>query len=290
MVFNWRQYLENYPDLKKAKIETKEQAIIHFNRYGQYEGRSDSIPKIPLPLCKESLNLFDIVIPLGPNDYRNIFSHILYTKSNVKNFRNIYIITCLDIVIEGCTIIPESSFPFGLSDINIRSDRNNWYFQQLLKMYSYLIPGILEHYLVIDADTYFLRPVDFFENGIPLYNTSTEYNFDYFTHLKLLNENLDRKMNVSGICHHMMFNCAIIQELMDFISPNQEFWKYWLSKINPKHWSGASEYELYFNYLLIYHPDLIKIRPLKWDNRSYLTKNDLDLDYISIHWYIISQS
>ncbi len=282
MNFNWRQYLENYPDLGKAGIKTKEQAIIHFRRHGESEGRTDTLPKLKV-IPKESKKLFDIVIPLGPNDYRNIFSMVSYCKNNINDYNQIYIVTCLDIKIENCITIPESFFPFKLNEIHIRQDRNNWYFQQLLKMYSYIIPGILENFLVIDADTYFLKPTDFFENGIPLYNTSDEHNLPYFEHLNLLHESLYRKENVSGICHHMMFNCGILKELMDFLSPEIEFWKYWLSKINPDHFSGASEYELYFNYLLIYHPKLIKIRPLKWNNVTHLTNEDYD--YISIHWY-----
>jgi hypothetical protein len=291
--FNWKQYLENYPDLVKAGIKTREQALIHFRRHGESEHRSSFIPQVTFEKV-ESKDLFDIVIPLGPNDYQNIFSHISHCRKNIKDFRNIYIITAIDINIEGCIIIPESSFPFQLSDINIRKDRNNWYFQQLLKMYAYLIPDILENYLVIDADTFFLRPVEFFEKNenflVPLYNTSDEYNIDYFSHLSLLHESLVRKIDKSGICHHMMFNTKILQEIREFLCPEtpDDFWKFWLSKINPDHWSGGSEYELYFNYLLIYHFHSIKIRPLKWDNATCVTKDHYsNFDYISVHWYMI---
>jgi hypothetical protein len=82
MLFNWKQYLQNYPDLIKAGIRTREQALIHFRRHGEHEGRSDTIPKLTVSI-KNSQNLFDIVIPLGPNDYRNIFSHITHCKNNI---------------------------------------------------------------------------------------------------------------------------------------------------------------------------------------------------------------
>jgi hypothetical protein len=48
--------------------------------------------------------------------------------------------------------------------------------------------------------------------------------------------------------------------------------------------SGASEYELYFNYMLKYHADKIQIRKLKWKNAVSLNA-DTEQDYISIHWY-----
>ena len=38
--------------------------------------------------------LFDIIIPLGPNELPNIHKHLLYTRQNVIGFRNIYIICC----------------------------------------------------------------------------------------------------------------------------------------------------------------------------------------------------
>ena len=40
--FNWKQYLQNYPDLKEAGIDTPQKAFSHYNRYGINENRSDS--------------------------------------------------------------------------------------------------------------------------------------------------------------------------------------------------------------------------------------------------------
>ena len=51
--------------------------------------------------------------------------------------------------------------------------------------------------------------------------------------------------------------------------------------------SGASEYELYFNYVVKNHKDAILLRPLKWKNTNILdTQNNDNYDYISYHWYI----
>lgn len=49
--------------------------------------------------------------------------------------------------------------------------------------------------------------------------------------------------------------------------------------------SGASEYELYFNYMLKYHPDKIIVRSLSWKNISHkaiTSTNVSGLDYVSI--------
>ena len=54
-----------------------------------------------------------------------------------------------------------------------------------------------------------------------------------------------------------------------------------ITKINH---SGASEYEIYFNYMLKNHNDKIIIRKLNWKNCSNLDINS-KYDYISYHWH-----
>ncbi len=49
--------------------------------------------------------------------------------------------------------------------------------------------------------------------------------------------------------------------------------------------AGASEYEIYFNYMLKYNQDKIQIRKLNWKNTNKL-ETDSDLDYISYHYYM----
>ena len=58
-----------------------------------------------------------------------------------------------------------------------------------------------------------------------------------------------------------------------------------LKLVTEKTASGASEYEIYFNYMLKYHPNKIKIRKLNYRNTNKLETNS-NLDYISYHWYL----
>ena len=237
--------------------------------------------------------LFDIIIPVGPNDINKINNIIQYTKKNIIGYRNIYIISKNNINISDCIFINENIFPFTINVISIffgKNKRNGWYFQQLIKLYAgFIIENILNNYLVIDADTYFLKPTIFFKNKLPLYNIGTEYHLPYFDHMNKLYPQLCKTTNYSGICHHMMFQKHILVELFSLVESyhNRSFWESFLLCISPEYilGSGASEYEIYFNYLNIYHQNKFLIRELKWTNDSQIIE-DNNYDYVSCHWYL----
>ena len=89
--------------------------------------------------------------------------------------------------IDGCVTINENIFPFNIETISQhygKLNRNVWYLEQLLKLYAgKVILNILHKYLVIDSDTFFLKPITFIENDKCLYNYGTEYHKPYFHHI-----------------------------------------------------------------------------------------------------------
>jgi uncharacterized short protein YbdD (DUF466 family) len=240
---------------------------------------------------------FDIVIPLGPNELERISQQIDYTKKNVIGYRNIYIVTCnLDVKFDDCIMIDENIFPFKsyiasyFAEYNGKSNRNGWYFQQLIKLYAgTIIKGILDNYLVIDSDVFFLKPIKFIEDEKFILSTGNEYHVPYFTHMKILHDSFVKVYDKSGICHHMLYNKNYINEIFNLVEEkhNKSFWQVFISSViehknhsafHPE--SGASEYELYFNYMIKNHPDKIIIRHLNWSNVSrYMFKNCLNNDY-----------
>ncbi len=239
------------------------------------------------------LNPFDIVIPVGPNDIKNINTMINHTKKNIIGYRNIYLISYdSSIIIDGCITIDENIFPFNKQLVTSyiqHSSRSGWYLQQLLKLYaSFVIHDMLDNYLVIDSDTFFIKPTLFFKDNKPLYNVGTEYHVPYFDHMNKLHSSLFRKLNLSGICHHMMFQKQKVIHLFKLVEDyhNESFYISFLKCINQKDriHSGASEYEIYINYLHIYHQNEFLIRKLKWKNTSIHNDNQ-DYDYVSDHWY-----
>lgn len=236
---------------------------------------------------------FDIVIPVGPNDKSVIEQQIKYTQKNIIGYRNIYLI-CYDssIIINGCITIDENIFPFNIETVaryHGKLERNGWYLQQLLKLYAgKIVPDILDKYLVIDSDTFFLKPTTFVKNNRCLYNYGTEYHKPYFHHMKKMDRNLTRiYRNKSGICHHMIFEKKYIDELISKIEKNHNelFYHVFLKTVTDKSGSGASEYEIYFNYMLKYNHDKIQIRKLSWKNANKLETNS-NYDYISYHWHM----
>jgi hypothetical protein len=235
---------------------------------------------------------YDIVIPVGPNDIEQLKKQIVYTKKNIVGYRNIYIISYdPSITIDGCIIIPETIFPFSINTVEKyhgKLSRNGWYLQQLLKLYAgIIIEGIMDKYLVIDSDTYFLKPTTFIEDNICLYNYGSEYHEPYFIHMKKLHPSLEKYYNISGICHHMIFEVEYIKQLFNLIEQQHDdlFYNIFLENVTDYSLSGASEYEIYFNFMLLYNKDKIKIRRLIWENVSNLNDTE-NYDYVSCHWYI----
>ena len=184
--------------------------------------------------------LFDIVIPVGSNDINQLKNQLEFTKKNIVGYRNIYIVSPFkDLLVDGCISIYEQIFPFTIEDVHSilgRSSRNGWYLQQLLKLYAgIVIPDILETYLVIDSDTYFLKPTEFLTiDGKCKYAPGTEYHMPYFDHMKRLHPTLKRSNpKISGIVHHMMFKTDYIKKLFSQVETlhNDVFWKIFLKNV-----------------------------------------------------------
>jgi len=242
-------------------------------------------------------NQFDIIILVGKNDTDNIKENIENNKKNIIGYRNIYIISPLNINIEDCILINDDIFPFKINDISNlinNKSRANWYLQQLIKFYAvFVIPDILDRILTIDSDTYFMKPTTFIdETDKILLNYSVEFHIPYFNHMERLHPSLIKyNSKQSGITHHCLLDKKILEELFKLIEDyhNKKYWIAFLDCIDKDEnlISGASEFEIYFNYSQIYHNDKIKIRYLNFndifDNKKEFSN---EYDYFSKHkWF-----
>ncbi len=240
---------------------------------------------------------FDIVILVGPNDYQIFKKSIEYTKKNIIGYRNIYIVSPVDQKVDGTIFVDEKMFCISMNTVRRfhgENSRNGWYFQQLMKLYAgKCIPNLLTNYLVIDADTCFLKPTRFFdEDNKPYFTVGYEYNNEYFVHMNVLHPSFKRRHTHSGISHHCMFNQIYIKEIMYLVHlhHNKPFYQVFLESVSKSYitGAGASEYEIYFHYLVQYYLDKISIRELKWDNMNTIPDEDTEHDYISCHHWLSS--
>jgi hypothetical protein len=283
----------NWARIISVKIDCPIVKIVEDTLCVPYNTQIPSFPSMPENTYTSSYGLMDIVIPVGPNDIDIINTQVIYTKANIMYYRNIYLIHAnTDLKINGCTTVSENMFPFNMNTIEQlygKTQRNGWYLQQLLKFYAgFIIPGILDRYLVLDSDTFFLKPTEFVKNGKCLYAYGKEFHTPYFDHMKRLHPSFKRvDTNKSGVCHHMMFDRSIIKEIMNLVESYHKckFYEIFLKSVTDILHSGASEYELYFNYVLENYPDGITLRTLEWENVDKLTKKTKN-DFESLHWYI----
>jgi len=241
--------------------------------------------------------IFDIVICVGPKDNEIINSVFSFTKKNILGYRNIYLV-CQNpsIKIDGAITIDEKIFPFSIEDVSNshgKLSRNGWYLQQLLKFYAgFVIPDILQRYLIIDCDTHFLKPTKFLtDDNKCIFTTGTEYHIPYFEHMNRLHPSFKKIHPLSGISHHTFFDSEVVNLLIKMVEEHhalnkKPFWKIYLDEVKSEYYetSGAAENELYFTYVYLYHREKMEIRKLNWVNsdRLYLNTN---YDFMSVHWY-----
>ncbi len=250
--------------------------------------------------------VIDVVIPAHKKDLDTLIHCIDGIRKNVAAVRRIIVIS-KEKYTDKAEWFDESLFPFSYQEIaSIVGGDVGWHLQQLLKLYSPLVvPNISENVLVVDADTVFLRKVEFFSDaGLPLYNLSKDLNLESsdfhqitFKHIVKILPEIGEKLpqefkNISGICHHMLFQKHVIEELFAKVESQDgtgdPFYKVFLK--NRQRSFGVAEYNLYFYFLVSLHPQDYKIRILRYKNTA-----DFNLwkyrwrskyDYCSFHSYM----
>ena len=250
----------------------------------------------------------DVVIPCVAKDLEVLEQCIQGAKNNFEGIRRIIVVSP-ERYTNSAEWYDEAEFPFSIRDIAEElvsnkkealvflknGERAGWYFQQLLKLYAPLvIPGISSNVVVLDADTIFLKPVKFLNNkNGGLYGIGREYHLPYFKHMNRLIPGLSKVYpQYSGVCHHMLLQRDVIQQLFHTIETiyQKEAWKAFCNLVDPATlpFSGMSEYEIYFNFIFT-TSDQMSIRPLRFQNISRLSEvkkyKRQGYDFVSCHSY-----
>ena len=86
--FNWKQYLLNYPDIVKSGITNQNSALIHWNRYGKNEFRTDKALKKDVSMSNKKLLEIQSKIKLVHGDFNmeipEMLMSINYLSGNEK--------------------------------------------------------------------------------------------------------------------------------------------------------------------------------------------------------------
>lgn len=143
-----------------------------------------------------------------------------------------------------------------------------WYFQQFLKFSFAFNKTDDDHFLIWDADTAPLRPLEFFDGqGRMLFTKATEHHLPYFETYK----NLFRQephYEFSFISQHAIVRKSLLREMLQAIEKNTPGNENWAWKIM-RNLGGSgtnrfSEYETWGYYVKNFHPQTAIFRDLPW--------------------------
>lgn len=250
--------------------------------------------------------VIDVVIPAHEKDLDTLNHCIEGIRKNIADVRRIIVVSKAKYT-DKAEWFDEALFPFSIKEIKKYVDCGiGWHFQQLLKLYSVLvIPEISENVVVVDSDTVFLKKVKFFsEEGLPLYNLSKDKGLEHSEFHRASYKNIVKILpqigeklpehfkNISGICHHMLFQKHFIEELFGMVEQidgsGDPFYKIFLKNSGPGY--AVAEYNLYFYFLASLHPDQYKIRILRYKNTADFSlwkyRFRRKYDYCSFHSYM----
>jgi hypothetical protein len=149
----------------------------------------------------------------------------------------------------GVTFIFEDEIlPIPASELNCRG----WLLQQFIKLNTAFHVSTKD-YLVLDADTVFLKPQTFFCSGKTVLRYADQYELLYNRSLQMTLGHA-RRFPVSFVTHHMVLNVGRVKKLIGHIERQnkQPWYEYILGNIDEQHNHkiSFSEYELYGNYIV----------------------------------------
>ncbi len=226
-------------------------------------------------------NEFNLIMPVSIKDVNTALKNITYIKKYI-NPKRIVVISNSSVLLSNKQVFTNENVEFldenriipGLTYNHVKEllskyhaeERTGWYFQQFLKMaYSYISP--YEFYVSWDADTIPLKQVNFFDSyNKPVFSLKDEYNKAYFETIYSI-FGIEKKIEKSFICEHMIFNKEIMREIISKISECNPL-NYWFDNIianiskDALKASGFSEFETYGTYVLEYHRDFYSFKDI----------------------------
>jgi hypothetical protein len=201
----------------------------------------------------------EVIIPIVEKDLEMLPHTIQGVRAMVMHpVKTIYIVAPESTLIRqkaeelGLVYVEENSL---LPPIKHQQKLTGWLKQQYLKLNGDAIVKT-EHFLVLDADTVFLRPQIFIEGGKVTLNTHRDYTLErkHFVKQALGYQSLH---NLCFTVHHMVLEKSKLAALRKALEARHN--KPWYDALNELEGynvgRGFSEYELYANFMLQEYPD-----------------------------------
>ena len=221
--------------------------------------------------------------------------HVVTARPNFQEFA--------EVLGAEVALVDEDEFIPGLTLAGLRTlfepgcaHGANWYFQQFLKFgFAFQETGD-DHYLIWDADTVPLRPLEFFDaQGRMLFTTATEHHPPYFQTCRNLFRH-DPRREFSFISQHLIVRKSILREMLQTIEMNFAGPENWAWKIM-RHLGGSgpnrfSEYETLGHYVKNLHPATAAFRQLPWSRegsrQAPMPPSDADLARLAGHYAFVA--
>lgn len=203
----------------------------------------------PAPTESDALRRLTVVVPAAEKD-APVLTHCLCSIREMIRHElvEIWVVapesaTLRNIAVaEDCKFVPEDEIlPRSAAELKCRG----WVLQQFIKLNASALVSTPD-YLVVDSDTVFLRSQSFFRGGRSVLRYSDQYELLYNRSLELVFGH-PRRFPVSFVTHHMLFNVALVKELLHLIEKrfDRPWWEAILHRVDQGHPISFSEYELY---------------------------------------------
>lgn len=247
--------------------------------------------------------MIDFIIPCHPKDFSSLKLTIDGICKNITCCRRILVISNEDPQIDGTFHINEKKYEKYITldrveklwterNINLVY-RSKWIYQQFIKLLSTkVINDLTNSFVIVDADTIFLRDISFDSKKFFYLKNPIEYHKPYLKPIKKLLA-VENTIGFSTISHHAIFNKHKLNKMIREIEKrfNNNLVDIILDIIDYDEASCFSEWDLYSNYMILNYPKLCVHRQLIWDDISFIpTKSHLEefkdyYDFVCCHAY-----
>ena len=243
-----------------------------------------ALPIAPMATKYDRQRTLSIVVPAVKKDAEVLGLCLRSAKKYIQNnILDIMVVApdCLVVrnIADKCQarwVNEDELLPLPASELKARG----WVLQQMIKLNA-ANHVCTEDYLVLDADTIFLRPQHFFRRGKTVIRYADQYELLYNRSLEMV-FGTSKRFPVSFVTHHMVFNIALVKKLLELIEEkfSISWWKVILSEIDQGHLISFSEYELYGNFVRMSSEWKDRFQLEYWAGLDLNTQNVAQLDSI----------